>query len=421
MRIKRVLQGTALTALAAAAWMGATSVDASAATIPTDNIKVDTDAQSMNVKTNDAEVLFAVGTYSTRNKSVKVSAWDVYDVADKTKGVDIDLSKLSNVKDNYIVVKTEKADPTYIKISASLKGQKLTFNAGNRSLKIEPKSGATNPSGKWEYRTSYGDWQDLATTNEVADVFGGYQNQGASLYVRAKAATVSSITAIDEKVSDAADPDKKEISVYNAGSLPGKETKLNISKRANGPTITADYVNRTVKFKNGSTYRVWAADASGNYTIVTAETNAPTDKQELSDIITATNGVIEARIPAKTENKGKAASKWARLVVNKSEKIVCSVTTTKVYTATEGAVTVSNGIKITPQKNSKGAYTKKIAVENATGCAISVKVGTKTTTIAANTTKNVAAAIDTGIEIAIAGDKKAGKWLGEYTKIGHVE
>jgi len=31
MRIKRVLQGTALTALAAAAWMGAGSADASAA------------------------------------------------------------------------------------------------------------------------------------------------------------------------------------------------------------------------------------------------------------------------------------------------------------------------------------------------------------------------------------------------------
>lgn len=75
MRIKKILQGAVLTTLAVT-WMGASSISADAATIPDNDIKVDTAAQEMTVKTNanDTEVLFAVGTY--KKNTVKVSVWE---------------------------------------------------------------------------------------------------------------------------------------------------------------------------------------------------------------------------------------------------------------------------------------------------------------------------------------------------------
>lgn len=426
MRIKKILQGAVLTTLAVA-WMGASSISADAATIPDNNIEVDTAAQEMTVKTNanDTEVLFAVGTY--KKNTVKVSIWDVYDVT-ASKDVKIDLSKLNNTKDNYVVVKTENTDPTYIKIPASSKGQRLIFNAGTNALTIDLKTNSKNPSGRWEYRTSYGDWQELSTTeNKATGVFKDYQYQGASLYVRAAATTDSAIKASSDKVSDAAikNPTEEQKSIlYVAGSLPGKETKLNIAKQANGPSIAADYVKRTIKFKRGSQYRVLTESADGSYKVTTDITTAPSGAQDMLQFLNgASSGVIEARIAAKESGKGKVASKWATLKISKPD--IIDVTTSESSTiTTSSALTPVEGITIQGIANTRTqAYSGKIKVENSTGYDIVVTIegATKTTKVRTGKSTNITAGTGKKVSIAKAGNRKTTTWLGENVCIGKVE
>ena len=72
MRIRRLLQGIAVTALSVMAWAGAGSVDTSAS-IDISNVKVDTKAQQIVVTPNsgDKEVLFSVAKKGNNRKTGK--------------------------------------------------------------------------------------------------------------------------------------------------------------------------------------------------------------------------------------------------------------------------------------------------------------------------------------------------------------
>ena len=89
MKIKRVLQGTALAALAAAAWMGTGSTDASAK-VSTDDISIEDGIIHMN--SDDAEIMVSI--VQVKNNQFQIKNWDVYEDGCAT----VDLSKLNNAK-----------------------------------------------------------------------------------------------------------------------------------------------------------------------------------------------------------------------------------------------------------------------------------------------------------------------------------
>ena len=372
MEMNKIMKGTALTALAAATWFAAGTTDAAAKQaenpIDVNDVYVDTYNQIMTVNLDEGqamEVHVGVGAYSDRNKAVKVSAWDVYEVGayydeyDDEEGygvTNIDLSKLNSTKDNYIAVKTDKSDPIYIKIPAAVKGQKATYNGGNSQVTIERiKQGSSelkDVDRDWEYRTSYGDWHELRlykysqnptteqwgidTTKPVKN-FEQFQQQGATLYVRSKA--IGSGYFDENKVyynmkpsgtvKDAADKstDTVEYPLYESGSLPGKESKLTIKKQANGPAVSVDYVNNQVKLPKdvetrmiiGSEYYVAdnLADVKENekvdvdkfFNVSGKRGDVDLSATEIAEAKAATSVVIEVRKKA-DESKKKSPSKW---------------------------------------------------------------------------------------------------------------
>ena len=372
MEMNKIMKGTALTALAAATWFAAGTTDAAAKQaenpIDVNDVYVDTYNQTMTVNLDEGqamEVHVGVGAYSDRNKAVKVSAWDVYEVgAYRNKGDDeisygvrnIDLSKLNSTKDSYIAVKTDKSDPIYIKIPAAVKGQKATYNGGNSQVtitNIKQGSGTLKDTDcEWQYRTSYGSWEyfdlyewviDEGTGEEKIDTtkplanFENFQQQGATLYIRSGA---TSGEYEDDKgnyynmkpsgtVKDAADKstDAVEYPLYESGSLPGKESKLTIKKQANGPAISVDYVNNQVKLpKDVETRMIIGSEyyASDNLADVKENEKVDVDKffnvsgkrdgvdlsaTEIAEAKAATSGVIEVRKKA-DESKKKSPSKW---------------------------------------------------------------------------------------------------------------
>ena len=180
MKIKRVIQGTALTALAAAAWMGAGS-DASASVTNARIDRADDSSYILSVEAenDDPEVMVGVAKVSKDGKA-KVSAWDVYE----GNSAEVDLSKLNVANDNFFAVKTDDMDkPMFVGIAASSKKNKIEFNAGSAKitkLQTTVVKTTTDYTGDIEVRTVTGTWDSVQQTAE----FSKYQYQGATLYVR---------------------------------------------------------------------------------------------------------------------------------------------------------------------------------------------------------------------------------------------
>lgn len=466
MRIKRVLQGTALTALAAAAWIGAGTVDASAAL--TDNIKVDTDAQTLQVTNADAkEVLFGIATFKDTKspKEIKVSAWDVYE--NKNSNVSIDLSKLSNVKDNYIAVKTEKDDPVYIKIPAAVKSQKVSYDAYDKTLKIDTvkvgssKDGITGDNIKsgWEYKTAYGDWisfNDNSMNVTLGDkgvtqseIFEDYLYQGASLTVRAAASgaamtvnNASQTTGVKDVVSG-----KTDCILYEVGSFPGKEIKLNIPKQANAPSVKVDYKKGTIALKNKVEYRFLAQTKEGdlNYELAVVSagaataTTADTGKVEplsVDGIFETANitsegalGILEVRMLGTKagdgkHGKGKAPSKWARVEITKMGEVKGFNAETPLAAS---KASIANSISL------DGYKSKKLNIKNESKTDYEVKIGENGTPVSLGKGKSAKVSSDPTtdvnkyIYIRTPGSAAKGgasptpaKLPGKWTKIGKL-
>lgn len=187
------------------------------------------------------EVLFGIAKKSGSN--YVVSAWDVYDVKDAVNNnIAIDLSSLDSSKENYVQIKTEGTEPLTLTFKAvakpKLKGTLTTDG------KIEVKDNgavilpAKEASATYEYRTQYGSWQDYDNIDDLSK----YQDRGAALYFRMKAKEVM-IT-----------PTNGVCELTNA--LPGKEAKVSIAKRANGPKATVDYVKGTIKLPKNAQFRI---------------------------------------------------------------------------------------------------------------------------------------------------------------------
>lgn len=292
--------------------------------------------------------------------TITVSNWDIYEPENNT--VNVDLSKLKNTVDNYLVLQTNQSEGkvAIVKIPVKAKYIKVKYDAGEAALlasygessknasSVEVKSEATSDgkageAAELQYRTVYSsEWADM---QEVMPGLKLYQENGAQLYIRLKAGEGENNNSLP------AEPNGKEkltynnnqtaIGVYEAPSLPGKEVKVTIPAKAKGPTISADFTNGTVKIPKKTEYRL----LEGNNFIGELDTPAESDgckyyyraatdgkAQSIDSVFTAAAGgtgtvaqagttegrkaVLEIR---KAATAKKAASKWSRLEIETLE------------------------------------------------------------------------------------------------------
>lgn len=351
MRIRRLLQGSAVAVLSVLAWAGAGAADTSAS-IDISKVSVDTKAQQVIVTpgAGDKEVLFSIAKKGSNKKTgkttFKMSAWDVHDV-NGSGNIKMDLSKLNATKENFIAVMTGDMDkPFIIKIPASNKVNVLTYNAQNHELEFKAGDSKRNAvaATSFEYRTPSGKWSETQNlvNGVIKDIFKEYQYQGASLYLRT--CNVQKDLVVDtyySNVYDASNLDNK-LEVYEAGKLPGKISKLNIAKQANGPSVSIQYTAGTLTLPKAAEYRILIKGQDDSYTFkefdVTKDGQAAGKERLVSTDATkvtkgvridtmlgtmdnpATSGaigILEVRTKAKENNsspkKAKCASKWTRI------------------------------------------------------------------------------------------------------------
>lgn len=427
MRMNKVMKGTALTALAAATWLAAGTTDASAAKaenpIDIEDVIVNTYKQTLTVDVEEGkakEVHIGIGTFNKNKSTVKVSAWDVYEVGEYEEwdeydegtsgfGVSgVDLSKLNSTKDSYIAVKTDKSDPVYIKVPAAVKGQTAKYNPGNNHLDITKIKQGTSSDIKpetldWQYRTSYGSWKfftpygtDDKGTVIQNEIFQEFQQQGASLYVRTGATEGGYYDETEKKyynmkplgtVKDANDKgsDPVEYPLYESGSLPGKESKVSIKKQANGPAVGVDYAKNTVKLAKDVEFRMILGSDYFSTELAGVKSDAKVEVEKFFEATTsssiakaeadaATSGVLEVRKKADATKK-KSASKWTIVKLDKPQEMAIKaakaddlkdggiVTTNSAvsFAVTNGSISVKYIYKGT---GDKAKYSDKVEITN---------------------------------------------------------
>ena len=343
MQLKKLLQGSAFAVMVAACAIAVPSVVKAAD--PTGaltdagitSVKVDGTKAQMTVGSSAKEVLVGFGKVNTKKKAITVASWDSYDMSGST--VTVDLSKLSNTKDNYIVLSTPGKDVSIVKIPAVAKATKAKYDAGKGELLVasgdkvtnsdlkaiaEGASGAAGTVDLYEYRTVYSDWANVKddlwdATGKKSDL-SLYQNEGAKLIVRLKGVAETSFptTQKADEAYEWAETGTKAQVYQTTSTLPGKEAKVTIPAKAKGPKAVADYTKGTIKFPKNSEYRLVDSTAlqaakDGKYT------DGPTTATALADVAKADSAIgakatfdVEVRTKA-TDKKG--ASKWSRLAV----------------------------------------------------------------------------------------------------------
>lgn len=291
--------------------------------------------------------------------TITVSNWDVYDTGtasdDNRTEIQVDLSKLKNTVDNYLVLQSNKStdnNVAIVKIPVKAKYTKVKYDAENglqagygassgaaalTSLDKTAEGSAVPKEQELEYRTVYSNWKPMdGDTKPNLEL---YQENGTQLYVRLEAGSVSgALQKGEEKLSY---DDKDPIPVYEAPNLPGKEVKVSIPAKAKGASISADFTKGTVKIPKKSEYRIVEGDkvtAKNKDATVGAdgckyEYRPATDgkAQEVNSLFGETSGttsrtaVLEVR---KAATAKKAASKWSRLEIQTQEDMKNYVTVT---------------------------------------------------------------------------------------------
>lgn len=318
--MRKFLTGALVLATAAVVSVAAPSADASAEVFTTTTVKVNAVNQTLSVTASGCkEVGFSIATVNAKTgiiKSAADSAWEWHDVVTGSDVV-IDLSSLSNTKDNYVQLKTDTAEEMTIKIPAVNTKVKAAYNAETNAVTVldtttvKAGTAVTDPI---EYKNKYGNWEAY-TDAKLAN----YVYKGAALTFRIAADTDTTIAAKaegDAKLEyQVSKTEKVEVPYYIAKAFPGKEVKVSVKKLANGPKVTANYVKNTITIPKGAEYRITDVDATalGAWTDITDITKA-----EALDAVAkaAKAGTVEVRTKAVagTESKaGKPASKISRL------------------------------------------------------------------------------------------------------------
>jgi hypothetical protein len=414
-------------------------------------VSISTDTKTLTVTGSEGatEAFFAVPTVGKGKKenadkvTLKVTSWDVYDLKDKA--ATIDLSSLSNTKDNYIEIKTNKDEVQIYKISAVDASTVATFKADDATLTVKAgakKSEAEVAAANYEVLTK--DGKDAL--KDASDSYAIYQERGATLYAQTKAVNATGNDVADAKVYDVADKTfTAPLTIKDGGKFAGKQAKIAIAKRANAPKITADYGKNTVTIAKGNSVRYVKPDGTlGTW----SEALADKKTYNLSDIFGTDGGLkdsdagnIECRVPAKTGTTTKAASKISVLEVSKPASVtkddVTYAITTDVTTSKDGKVTTTSykGVTITNNRTDLSYNIYALASDKTELSALklvgTVKVATtkeetgedgakKTTTVPA-TLKIAKGKVAAGSKLYAAIVGKAPNWAGEATLLEGVE
>ncbi len=440
MRIKRVLQGTALTVLTTIAWFSAGSVGASAS-VGIQDVEFDEEDISLEIKFNGPELMTGIASVD-RNKKAKITAWDVYEPdEDGTGKANIDLSKLNVIKDNYIAVMTNDMEkPFFIKIAAAAKKNRITFH-GNTAKISEFKSDGKDIEDV-EYRRVTDDWE---TSGKISGLdFSAYQYQGATLYLRVPGENkLESAGSNLENIKDgqvsftpSGSTTAENAEVYNIGSLPGKETKLNIAKQANGPSVPVDYTKGTVTINKNLEFRVIKESGTTTYNALGSK-----EVKTVAGLLEATANaqaedlaILEVRKAAITNGKGKCASKWTRVKIeNPKELLLDSANTKDIKDATiEQPVTISTSagaiMEAGYKLNSKQTEVTHLVLTNKSTDNYEYYIGSSAPDVSDRGIRpikqgkviniNKADVSGKNIFIRLAGDKKAKRWAGAWKQVG---
>ncbi len=437
--MRKILTGAFVLAMAATVQIGASAVDASAATtsnsIADTAVTIDYQNQTLTVKdalTNDLEIGFGIATVKlAKDKSVesitspKDTAWEWYD--NSSTGVVIDLSTLSSAKDNYIqIIGDKKTEPLTIKIPAVKTAVKGAYDGATGTVTVTDSTDKANPveiTGL-EYRTQYSGWAAYtAGTTSLSK----YAYRGAALTFR-QAASASELISKTTKATIA------DTTVYTTKTFPGKEVKVSIAKLANGPKVTADYVNGVFKLPANCQYRITKSTDKA----LGAWTNGEAKASTLETDITVA-GTIEVRTAADSVKK-KAASKVGKLAYVAQDKVTVAG---KVGSTNVTSGTAANNTKLLTNDISANkadtdvtcAYDAKktgVMITNNTSAAYQVVVMSADVTtapeakvkgiaVAAGKTVTVKAAAGQQLYIRKAGDAKTGVWSTAYIGLGTVK
>lgn len=350
MQLKKLLQGSAFALVAAACAIAVPSVVKAADVTGTTTesgvgtVAVDGEKAQLTVSSaTDKEVLVGVAKVNAKGK-VTVATWDTYDGTSAT----VDLSKLSNVKDNYIALTTPTklaSDTiTIVKIPATKKVFKAEFDESTGAIKVgeadkgkpEMKDLTTTAAdatagSKFEYRTAYSSWTAMGDASKLAD-FSLYQEEGATLFVRKKGVKETAFPNSQADGTYTFGKNEKLQAYETTSSLPGKEAKLAIKARAKGPSVSGDYTKGTIKLPKNAEYRLCSSAALESADNTTKKYNEVGSAAKTMTIAEITNGKssvitaavtefdVEVRTAADTTKK-KAASKWSRLTVTVPKKL----------------------------------------------------------------------------------------------------
>lgn len=450
MKMKRVLQGTAVAALATAAWIGAGSIDASAA-VDVGSIGFSPNEGHITVDPGDALEVMVGFAKGKAGKDLKISNWDIYDGS-----AEIDLSKLKSQDSNYIVLKTDDMSaPIALKLDATGKKFKGALNPVDGKIVFQDDGKDVTPE---DYEVKVNDASGWMPGSDISiENIESLQYQGGTIYVRKagidKAAVDKTETGktdnggykVSTEKQNIVTPERKEAfkdcKVIEIGSLAAKEVKLSVSKQANGPSIKADYVKGTVKAKKGVEYRLVDADglsepiSKGAFCVDGAA-------EDVANILAGRkSAVLEVRVAASIKDgatglnvkKNKCASKWKRIEIEAPKTMAeAGLTTPNAVSAatTKEAINVvatgSSAYVTAKLESKKDAYTGNIIIESKTD-AIDYFCGTAAPT-AKDKTKSIKAKKETVIKdaagknlwIRVAGDKKDSKWAGAWENLGKV-
>ena len=388
----------------------------------------------------DHEILFNVASVD-KNKKLKASAWEVYDVTDDK--VVIDITSLNTQKDNYVQIKGDVSkDPLTLFIPATDKTLKLKFNAYTAQAEFN-KGADASKTADYEYRTQYSDWSDAAKLGDISLKM--YQERGAKLYFRLSAAASAetvkeggkAVTGITDKATT-----KALEKVYQMKSLPGKEIKVSVSKKANAPKASVNYTKGAVTIPAGALYRVNDENGLGEFsktatsakvTLNSASTGA--DKTAYDALVAG--GSLEVK-KAGDATKKKSESKVFQLAfpnpkavldVGGEEAAKKTVTENVVKDPTDDKKTIAV-TTIAENKDKKQAVTSfKITVKNDTDYNYEVVVD-KATPGADKKGKVIKAGksvdinrIDKGgstVWIRRCADQKKAEWATDYIQMGVI-
>lgn len=350
MKMKKIVQGTAVAALAAAAWMGAGSTDASAY-VTVEDVSFNAGYienvfhGNLFVYTFGDQPELMVNYPKIANDKVKITSQDVYENEDGY--YNIDLSKLKTTKDNYIALKQDDMDaPIILKIEAGAKKMKATFDGAKAvidSVEVDGQTisdadkmydanihdAATDPYSEdyisdvvekyWpesEYEKPYEErkysyrkrsYKDLQYQGGTRYIYAGSENKLYKLkddkkgYNEENFETDKDGNYIYAETKDLSDANKNvttTYTMYTLAKMPGKVAKVTIAKQANASAVTSDYAKGIVTLKKDMEWRVVYKGEDDAYEFQTVKSYDAKNPSKISESVSY--GAVQETV---TDNK----------------------------------------------------------------------------------------------------------------------